>query len=184
MTVSFPFDYLYSIKGKEATFVFDQEQEDGNDAVMLEFIVRYDLMDLITVDYLVRGEYWEQSMRDCYEPMLIKNAQLYLQSNSIDSVDKKDEDTENTYKGIGCISALVITVLVAVVLGNLFYAEGWPIAIGLALGIAAYYFINKRGKDKTKLSRRDSASKAAILKKDIADLKRDFATAYSNHTKE
>ena len=88
------FDYLYSIKGKEATFVFDQEQEDGNDAVVLKFIVRYDLMDLITVDYLVRGEYWEQSMRDCYEPMLIKNAQLYLQSNSIDSVDKKDEDTE------------------------------------------------------------------------------------------
>ena len=179
LTVSLPFDYLYSINNKEATFVFDQEENDGNDAVYLKFKVRYDLMDLICVDYLVRGGYWDKSRRDRFEPLFLEKTKLFKQSEQINTADKADTDTENKYKGIGCVASLVVLLTVGAIMSEVIYlSEDWSYVIGIVLAIITYIQINKRGKKKTKESREDSASKTTTLRKDTTRLSKEFETAY------
>ena len=180
LTVSLPFDYLYSINGKDALFVFDQE-DDGDDAVHLNFKIQYKLIDLIIVDYLVRGQYWEQSLKESYEPLLLKRAELFSQSEQLDSIEKKDEETENQYIRVGCIAAVIITVIFGIIMEV--SGDKSLVFIGVAIGILAIYRFYKAGKTQTADSKQNTANKKELLKQEIDALNRDFESTYANRTK-
>ena len=136
---------------------------------------------MIIVDYLVRGQYWEQSLKESYEPLLLKRAELFSQSEQLDSIEKKDEETENQYIRVGCIAAVIITGILGIIMEV--SGEKYLVFIGVAIGILAIYRFYKAGKTQTADSKQNTANKKELLKQEIDTLNRDFESTYANRTK-
>lgn len=184
LTMSFPFDWLFEIRGREALVWFDTEDEDDSNDVFLQFIINYELQDLLCVDYLVRGDKWDQSKKDIYENLIDRRASLAKDNEAISVVEQNNADLENKYTkkgaGFGCLTAILLGLIPSIIIANISYDEPvWPIFVGLAIGIGVFIYFRKQGQKATKDSRLDSAYKAAALKRDLSGLCKEFDAAYS-----
>lgn len=175
LTLSFPFDWIYSIRGSEALLWFDVDDKVDGDDVLLQFKIDYEIRDLICVDYLVRGDKWEQSKIDIFDKLIDRRASLAKEKETIAAVEQNNTELENKYTkkgvGFGCLTAILIALIPSIIIANNSYDEPvWPTFVGLAIGIGVFLFFRIKGQKATKDSRQDSAYMAAGLEEKLSRL--------------
>ena len=179
LTVSLPFDYLYSIKGSEALFSFDLDGDKDEDAVIMAFKINYDFADLICVDYLVRGAYWGDEKEKLYSKLIARRAEIAEQMESVATVQNSNKKTVESYQtkgaGYGCLSSLGVMLLLGLLLPD---NVGWAIILGIVAFGVVYFLIGKKGKTRIKESEDESLNKEVSLRTELSCLSKEFESVY------
>ena len=187
MTISFPFDYLYSIRGAEAHFSFDTDDDnDDADSVLLKFTVKYDMIDLICVDYIVRGQYWEKEKVALYYDKLEQKANIFEQTKNVSAAQAADKEILNKYNkrgaGIGCLTSLVLAILAGSFIPD--EALGWSIVACIMAFVLVNYFFRKKGKDLTRETSENAKTQDIEIAHWLADLTKEFEDLYKASQKQ
>lgn len=154
-------EYKEKFDDKTVAFAFHMEEdEEGErkDFLSIKFDMRLLKADMVIVDYLTNGKYWDEERINTIEPLLETKARLLKGKNENNTVLAEVEKAENKSTGIGCVTSIGIAILVGIIIGNAdLEVNFWLGLLIVALVIIPIWLGSKMGKKKNK-ERRDAAT--------------------------
>lgn len=154
-------EYKEVFDDKTVDFAFHIEKdEEGKrkDFLSIKFKMSLYKAELVVVDYLTNGKYWDAEQINKIEPLLETKARLLKGKNENNTELAEVEKAENKSTGIGCVTSIGIAILVGIIIGNAdLEVNFWLGLLIVALVIIPIWLGSKMGKKKNK-ERRDAAT--------------------------